>query len=185
MSLDISLIERKTGDGVASMNWLRNPYGLCQWSEDNYALAKSLDPTTIKLKEGLWYPINHWNYEKGSRVNRKLFKQTVDRYGEAIMALEEGFFCFDASELMHFVVPHLPSLPYKDSPWGFSNKHIEGAKRYDQKLAIPMEYFKARCFNLSIPHDLTVLGHYKSWYQQLINFAESLQNPEYQFHCSN
>jgi hypothetical protein len=155
MSLDITLTDRKTGEEIASMNWLRNPYGLCNWAEANYRYAtKQPDP-----KKDLHYVINHWNYEKSSRVNRALFKQIVDEYWRVIKGLEKGYFFFDVWGYIQFIQPNLDLIPQEESLFG--TQRIVGAERLDHEIGIPMEYFADRAFHLG----KSGLDEWKAWFQ--------------------
>jgi hypothetical protein len=169
MSLDISITHKKSGDSM-DMNWLRNPFGLCNWAEAN------VHP---KTKKDLWYVINHWNYEKSRRINRKLFKEVVDAYWAEIQKLEKGYFYFDLGSYMSFVQPHLSELPVERL---FDQDRIKGGVFADDgRYGIPMEYFNKPAFHLS---DAT-LDRYKEWFSQLVEFAQMLQDKDYRFYCSN
>src|SRR6266516_7660671 len=168
MSLDISVHNPETDQSI-EMNWLRNPYGLCNWAESNYLYVTKQEP-----KKTLWYVINHWNYAKSSRVNRKLFLVVVLLYGSEIMPLEKGYFWFDVGSFMSFVLPHMEKIPTENF---IEQKRIEGNVFHDRQIGIPMEYFGDPCFHLSDkyrPYAHT-LAHYQEWYQQLIDFARLLQ----------
>lgn len=169
MSLDISLTNKTTDEVVADMNWLRNPFGLCNWAEDN---------VNVKTKRSLWYVINHWNYGKSHRVNRPLFKQVVDEYWQAIEPLEKGYFFFNIASYMSFVQPHLDVLPVTNQ---FHQPRIEGGIFKGHKYGIPIELFDKPCFNLGY----SSLESYKEWFRQLVEFAELLQDKSNRFYCSN
>lgn len=173
MSLDISLENKKTGELIIEMNWLRNPFGLCQWAEDN--------TNTHDWKKGLWYVINHWNYGKSNRVNRELFKKVVDKHQEIIENLQRGYFFFSLSSYVQFVQPHYDLFPKEKLFTG--DYYIKDSKYDDKKrLMIPMEYFDKPEFNLS--SDVS-LKRYKKWFGALVEFASLLQNKNNKFHCSN
>jgi len=180
MSLDISLTKRDGGE-VMEMNWLRNPFGLCQWAEDN-ARHMGLEP-----RKSLWYVINHWSYDKSRRVNRPLFRDVVYEYANKLIELSNGYYFFDLPSYRQFIEPHIDFLPIDGNRGGFGIKWIEGSK-YDVlgskvgRLMVPIEHFaKHQCFHLP---DVS-LGYYKKWYDDLIEFAELLQNREFRFYCSN
>jgi len=178
MSLDISVYNPETEQTI-EMNWLRNPYGLCSWAESNYLYAKKREP-----KKTLWYVINHWNYAKSPKVNRKLFLAVVMLYGSEIMALEKGYFWFDVGSFMSFVLPHLDMMPTENF---MGQIRIEDNVFHDRQIGIPMDYFANPCFGLSDKYRPTahMLVRYQEWYQQLIDFAKMLQEPGTQFYCSN
>ena len=162
------------------MNWLRNPYGLCNWAEDNFSYALANNPHLAgKPKKPLWYVVNHWNYEKSRRVNRPLFKSVVDDYAAVILGLPQAYFFFDVASFMSFVLPNMDALPTKQT-FG-SSIRIEGNVFHEQKVGIPMEYFSKPQFHLGHAS----LEAYKDWFRQLIEFANLLQDEEYVFYCDN
>lgn len=190
MSLDISLHEKRLtpptefdtlGAEVVSMNWLRNPYGLCNWAEDNFeALGMK-----VAKNESLWYVINHWNYEKAPKVNRVLFKSVVDQYWRVIQKIDKGYFFFDINAYMQFVEPHVDLLP-KERIEILHENRIKGLNHeLKHHVGIPMEYFNLECFNLGIEKFKTPLEHYKNWFLELVQFADKLQDKSLTFYCSN
>lgn len=174
MSLDISVTNKRTGDYL-EMNWLRNPFGLCQWAEDNYLYVHKLE--RVPEEESLWYVINHWNYDKAVQVDRRLMLSTVQRYGECLTEMERGFFWFDLARfpqnLSTHIVPDKLHLPYFGMGYCINVYH-------NDKVGIPIED-TARSVDLS--HK--TLADYQQWYWQLIDFAHALQDPDAQFYCSN
>lgn len=167
MSLDISLV--KHNETVVRMNWLRNPFGLCEWAEKNAAYVE------FKIgKKDLWYVCNNWNYENSNKVNRTLFKKVVDKYWPIIKGLKRGYFFFGLPSYLQFIQPHLKE---------FSGEGIDGI-RYDEhkNLVIPQEYFNKECFHLRD----SSLERYKKWFLELVEFAELLQrDKQCEFYCSN
>jgi hypothetical protein len=170
MSLDISLYNRKTGEDIIEMNWLRNPFGLERWASDN---------ANLEMKKDLWYVCNHWNYKKASRVNRGLFKSVVDKYWEVISNLTEGFFCFDLPAYRQFVEGKTQFMVQED--WAFGQR-IKGAKYEGERLAIPMWQFTPQVIDLGGKNKLE---DYQEWFRELVRFAELLQNENYRLYCSN
>jgi hypothetical protein len=175
MSLDISLV-KKDGTEVMSMNWLRNPFGLCQWAEDNAHYAG------LKPRKRLWYVCNNWNYKNSRRINRPLFRDVVYEYANKLMELSRGYYFFDLPSYRQFIEPHKDFLPWEAGAF-FGNPWITGSKYDDRKrLMVPVEHFAMHgCFALP---DVS-LGYYKKWYDDLIEFAELLQDKTFKFHCSN
>ena len=180
MSLDISLYD-KDDDDIMSINWLRNPYGLERWAEASVFHVK-LD---FESEATLWQVCNENNYDKSEDIDRKRFQRVVWSYWEIIKNIETGFFFFRLGEFIQFIQPHYDRLPKRESAFGFVD--IEGyeyEKPDRDRILIPMEHFKQDCFHLGIRED-SVLQHYKNWFQELIQFAEYLQDESYTFHCSN
>lgn len=174
MGLDLVLTHKKNGEDDYSLNWLRNPFGLCNWVEDN---------TDLKLKKDLYYVCNRWAYDNAKNLNRKLFQEVVLAYQEPINNLERGYFWFDLPSYIAFIQPNIHSLPMRTSTLG-GQPRIDAAiyNRNGDKYGIPMEYFGASCFHMGGRH---TLKHYKEWYGRLVEFAEVMQNRDYRFHCSN
>jgi len=181
MGLDISVYNPETGESL-EMNWLRNPYGLCNWAEANYNYRTESRPDD-ESEQRLWYVINHWNYDKAEYIDRLLFLEVVKRYGRVLMELSQGYFFFTESALKQFVLPHLyinQLLPIYESP----------AVRIDhpvKEYGIPMEHFGHPCFELSSIYrpNAHMLQHYQAWYLRLVEFAEMLLIPGTLFYCSN
>lgn len=176
MSLDISLFDGNYE--VMSMNWLRNPFGLCNWAEDNVCeigLSKG-----INVKHSLWHVINTWSYNKSENIDRRAFLNIVKAYWYIIKEIKQGYFFFTLSSYRQFIKPHEESLP---GHWIMEIYHIDGSKYTKEKevLMIPMEHFSHPCFYLS--H--CSLEDYKRWFDTLGIFALKLQNEKYKFYCSN
>ena len=183
MSLDIALYTDDPELPEVEMNWLRNPFGLRDWAEDNYRIATGAGEREIDL----YHVINHWNYDRAEQVDRPLFKRVVDEYGAVLSGLDRGYFVFDLSGYIQFVEPHLslinreyiiPSAPEIGTRIAGSKYVGKGAC---SRLAIPQEHFAPRAFNLG----RCTLDRYKEWFGELVRFAELLQDERYRFYCSN
>lgn len=181
MSLDISVYNPETGETI-DMNWLRNPYGLCNWAEANYNYKTESRPDD-ESEQRLWHVVNNWAYDTSDQVDRKLFLDVVRRYGQVLLHdLNQGYFFFTEKGLEQFVLPHLSlvQVPIYEPPAvkiGYPHK----------EYGIPMDYLGHSCFGLSDRYrsDAHTLRHYQAWCQQLIDFAELLQVPGTTFYCSN
>lgn len=170
MSLDISL--SKNEEEVISMNWLRNPFGLERWASDN---------TNLNFKKDLWYVCNHWNYDKSSRVNRQMFQEVVLQYWEVVKELKDGYFYFDLPAYQQFVEPNKKYMELNFNNLGIKGERYNTDKQDDRRLAIPMWQFKHPEFHLQN----CSLEYYKNWFNELVEFAELLQDKSYAFYCSN
>lgn len=173
MSLDISVYYPEghpKSDISLSINWLRNPFGLERWAQDN---------TELKSEPNLYEVCNKWNYEKAINIDRPLFKQVVDRYWEAIQKLELGYFFFDLPSFIQFVAPHYNVLPMETSIIGVDR--VKGAIWRGSILGIPMEHFRNPVFHMGP----CTLDDYKRWFGELVEIAELLQDPDTVFYCSN
>ena len=166
MSIDLHLYDGE--EEIISLNWLRNPFGLCNWAEDNVG-------DNLRLH----YVCNEWTYGKSDQVNRPLFKQVVEEYWARIQKLDAGYFFFDLSSYRQFVEPHIAAFPGKRL---FDIWSIDGSK-YDQRgrLMIPMGHFDRPEFDVFKPS----LEGYREWFSELVRFAEKLQNEKHRFYASN
>lgn len=175
MSLDIWIRNEVTGQDL-DMNWLRNPFGLCNWAEDTYLYETKYE--SVPEEQSLYYVVNGWSYDESGKVDKPLFLEIVQRYGKVILNVNKGFFWFHRDKfpdnLSYHVKPH--HTMEISNLLGTSN-----VQHYSDKIGLRME-------------DVTKfvdLGHkngladYKIWYRQLINFAEALQHPDSVFYCSN
>lgn len=176
MSLDISLCNKDDDSDYVSMNWLRNPFGLERWAEDNFKYATKDFAIPVTLSASLWDVCNKWSYDDSEHVDRALFKHVVDVYNIEIKQLKVGYFWFDIYSLMQFVVPDYSRFP-KDPRWN----RILGSHFHEDKLGIPQEYFGRVCGG----EKYCALSYYKKWFGELVEFAELLQDPAYVFYCSN
>lgn len=189
MGLDISLYTDDPELPAMDMNWLRNPFGLRDWAEDNYRIGTGViahggvtegpehDP-------GLWHVINNWSHDRGGQVDRPLFKRVVDEYWSIIDNLEVGYFVFNLGGYLQFVEEHSSQLPREYIiPQHRIGRHITGSLTLGRgdRLAIPQDHFAHRAFNLGDPS----LARYKAWFAELVRFAELLQDDRYHFYCSN
>ena len=183
MSLDISVMSKHTGESM-DMNWLRNPFGLCPWAEANYNYATERQPPE---EQSLWYVINHWNYDTSDQVDKPLFLEVVKRYGVVLHQLERGYFFFTETGLEQFVWPCVGVTSMVEIRRGQPPDIVTVGRGEEKEYGLPMEKFGDPCYHLSDryrPHAHT-LGHYLSWYRDLIRFAEILQEPDASFYCSN
>jgi hypothetical protein len=207
MSLDIHL---ETSDGRRSyaMNWLRNPYGLCQWIEDNARLPEDVRdalvlraqahdekeseeekyPKTVHPASLLWFVINRWCYDKAPQIDRKLFLDVVKAYAAEVEKLDQGYYFFGFGAYRQFVEPHRNQMPSEATQaWAFGGAEPIAGEVWHrengyERLAIPMEHFKRECFHLA-GHNTLV--YYKEWTRHLAEFAEALQAPSVTFYGSN
>lgn len=174
MSLDIGVY--RDGEELVGLNWLRNPFGLCDWAEDN-AHHNGL----AQEKFDLYYVCNHWAYDNATAIDRRLFKEVVDRYGATLLKLDSSFYFFTLSEYRQFIQPHEQLLPGRIVPgtevWSFESSFYDE----QQRLAIPVDHFSHQVFNLGE----VSTRFYQEWFQKLMQMADLLQDPDVQFSCSN
>jgi len=173
MSLDISV--SKDGEELASINWLRNPFGLEQWAERNVGDKVSHFGIT------LYDVCNNWAYDEAKNIDRKLFKDIVDLYWEEIRRLERGYFFFNFQEYVG-LIPYYHGFPV-EKPTFRNITEIKDAIWKGDLYGIPQEYFHDDAkFHMG---SFYTLGQYQSWFKVLVDLAELLQDPEIEFYCSN
>lgn len=182
MSLDLYLYDRETDEEVAWVNWLRNPFGLCNWAMDNVDHDLGASITLHRV-------CNMWSYDKGDDINRELFKTVVDDYGRCVMELKCGYFCFDdwGKALANFTSGNwsAPTCPDRWWPFDYLNDHKD-VINLNGKLAIPQEWFSNPMQSDPFyPAWDASLVAYQAWYRQLMDFANLLQDDRYRFYCSN
>lgn len=157
------------GERIAEINWLRNPFGLINWVQDN------LKPE--KTKYTLYEVCNNWAYENGKNIEKEEFLKTVLSYREKIQSMTEGYFFFDLVGYRTFVEPNIGKMKMAKDIFG--QNCIAGEKYADDmRLMVPMEQFK------DIPTYGMGLDDYKKWYEKLVTFARLLQIPDVEFYCS-
>lgn len=173
MSCDIHLFDRETKQTAMRMNWLRNPFGLVQWAEDNAHHVWGKVPNKT-----LWYVVNHWNYKKSPRVNRPLFKRVVDQYAATLAEMDTTYFFFDVYDFRQFIQENMRLLP---TEVGLSRMNIVGERMSnDRRLMLPLELFKEGFYLSPSTH----IG-YQQWFRELVKFASLLQDKRYSFYCDN
>jgi hypothetical protein len=167
------------GEEVRSMNWLRNPFGLCNWAEDNFCYVGAKSDTE------LYYVVNNWAYDDSNKVDRKLFKSVVDGYWRVISKLSKGYFFFDVHSYIQFLEPKMHFIPRE--PFMNGESRIKNIVHLPDKIGLPMQYMTKDVITLSLNDDQTdgILQRYKDWFLELVKFAEELQDENLEFYCSN
>ncbi len=183
MSLDISVTNKRTDESM-DMNWLRNPFGLCNWAEANFNYATESEPA---YEQSLHYAINHWNYDKADQVDKPFFLEVVKRYGIVLHQLERGYFFFTEKGLEQFVWPCVGITSMIEIRRGQPPDIVRVGRGEEKEYGLPMEKFGDPCYHLSDKYrpNAHTLTHYQDWYRELITFAERLQDPDAVFYCSN
>ena len=172
MSLDLYLCTDT--EEIASMTWLRNPFGLCQWAEDNFGGDGMLA-----------FVCNQWAYDKCEEIDRAMFKRVVDEYWERIKQAPTSYFWFNETQYNQFLRPY-ESYFVKDIVGGIRGRLVT----IDNRKGIPISYFDKpdlpACLNLKrSSQSSTIKDNYDSWFHELVIFAKKLQNQEYKFYCEN
>lgn len=175
MSYDISLSRKAKDscydpdayalDDVHSMNWLRNPFGLCTFAEDNVGDGSS----------ALWHVCNDHAYDKVKDLDRAKFLMVVREYWERIRSMEKASFYFTPGSYDQFAKQYpkiMPPLLHGD---------LEAAVAPLQIL-IPVEKFQhAPNFGW---RNQSVLQYYKDRFQELVELATTMQDPEIEIYIS-
>jgi hypothetical protein len=185
---------------VCALNWLRNPFGLERWAYYNTAheLADLPDDRT------LYYVCNQWAYGTGFDVDRELFYAVVwehlnvlaHTYGEG----KDFYFAFWNDRLItEYVTKYRAYFPNQPGTHGhkiegsFWISGDENGRQGAGTLLVPLRHFEVpeieRGIKLGMefaPAGQTLVQHYMSWYYELLWFAKMLvENPEFEFYCSN
>jgi len=80
------------------------------------------------------------------------------------------------------VAQHYNLFPKEDLPCVINPEILGSIWKGDDLFGIPQEYFNNNeIFYLGNP----TLEYYQSWFKELVDIAELLQDPETEFYCSN
>jgi hypothetical protein len=85
---------------VCAINWLRNPFGLARWIEDNITRTGSDVelPTLITI-------CGQWTYNSSHQVDRDLFLKVVLSYNVEQLKPEQAYYYFNLPEYRQFIEP--------------------------------------------------------------------------------
>ncbi|BDA74393.1 hypothetical protein CAL7716_085590 [Calothrix sp. PCC 7716] len=169
MSLKIALYDGE--QEIISMNWTRNPFGLCRWAEDNFGFDNHL-----------WHVCNEWSYNKAHYIDRALFQQVVHSYYKRLHGHLDFYFYFNNTQFNQFIRNYLDYFPLS------SNGIVGSVVQPDRRLAIPMHHFDEEMpemLQIRRRKEITVCQQYRAWFGELMHFADLLQNANYSFYCSN
>lgn len=165
MSYDLILFEGE--EEIASINWIRNPFGLQRWACDN---------VHIETEIGLWEVCNKWSYKESNNIDRALFKRVVNAYNEVIQSMTEGWFWFD-KDTWNQTKNQFASGNYPAPTWW--NRDCSHPMEWEHRgrIRIPMNMFE---------HNGQMnLTDYKSWFSELVHIADLMQDPEVEVYISN
>lgn len=160
-------------DRSLEMNWLRNPFGLCPFAEDNVGDGSM----------SLWHVCNDNAYDTSNDLDRPRFLDVVTAYREKLQALELGYFHFEFSSYVQFASSYRAMI----LPWGVRADEPRGY-RWDKEhkiLGIDVERFiDEPNFGWS-RQTSSVLQWYKDWFDQLFEIAKLMQEPGSDVYISN
>jgi hypothetical protein len=187
MSLDIAVYRGECYDDadaiLAKMNWLRNPFGLCDWLEDN------CPDVNVPDEFSLWAVVNRWAYSEAVEINdgpqavalRERAIETVEAYNAAAQALTQGYFYFTLSGYLHFV-RHRDEILVNPGPRRLCE--ILVAHKYGSgRIGFDMDAV-ARIVELGHA-DGGVLAGYQAWAQELTDLFALLRDPDNKLYVSN
>ena len=127
MSLKLYL-EDKHNNEIKSITWPRNPFGLCNWAEDNVGDDRS----------SLHHVCNAWQYEKASQCDRPLFQQVVEHYWQKILALDNNScFWFTPPQIKEWISPKKHLFPSS-----VTDKLASSLEQAGLQIGIPMWCFE-------------------------------------------
>jgi hypothetical protein len=166
MSYDITV----TTDGTEhSLNWLRNPFGLCDFAEDNVGDGKN----------SLWHVCNDHAYDDVDKIDRAEFLRVVEEYWDRLRGLERGFFHFTFSSYVQFQNDYAGCMrvqrSHEDYEWADDRAVLRlAAERFQP----------ASNFSWSSTGECP-LDFYKGWFERLLNLARAMQDPNARIYISN
>ena len=173
MGFDMSL---SYAGGRMSMNWLRNPFGLPIWIEYNVQRPDTDLPSLSTI-------CNMWTYKESDNIDRKMFLKVVLSYKTGLEELQSGFFYFNFKEYRQFVEPNAHLMEKEVGFWGTDIKGLKFTKDEQTNrdlVKIPMDVYK-----MKYPISYSNISYYKKWFQELVDFAEKLQDESSKFYCDN
>ncbi len=170
MGLQMTL-RREDGTEAAEMNWF-GPYGLSAWADGNYTYFTGKTP---KQPRTIWGITHTWTYARSVEIDRELFLRMVLKRGEVLMNLTESYFFVTAALYQSEIVPNQRCFPMADY------RRIRGQVYDGERIGIPVELFTF----LDVGYRKTIgTAMYQAWYEQLIAFADLMQDTSLSFYCS-
>jgi hypothetical protein len=168
MSYDIDVT---TKDGAEhSLNWLRNPFGLCSFAEDNVGDGQM----------SLWHVCNDHAYDDVGKIDRAQFLRVVESYWDRLRGLDDAYFFFTFGSYVQF----LPEYPDAMMVRGY--RALVEATRWgdDGRLGIRIGRFQGyeRQFGW---RQTAVLDYYKEWFERLLGASRAMQDPDATIYISN
>lgn len=171
-------------DEIASMDWLRNPFGLCTFVEDNVG----------DRVQSLWHVCNDHAYKVMGELDRRKFRRIVLAYWDRLRNLDKAYFYFDFHAYVQFTSSYSDAMVI--APNRFStdpqNAFAQGAYTWrssssdddPDRLGIRVERFQQYRYEHFSWGDTPVLDFYKDWFKRLVNIAEVMQDLNVEVHIS-
>lgn len=185
MSLDIYLYDRSDQE-VISMNWLRNPFGLIYVIQANTGVD-------------MWGVINDNAYDNSHKVNRKEFLSLAQEAFKKMKALTDGFFLIPVTKLKDGRQKDNNNIKLiKEKIFTKESEHhiiykirwVDYFEHYCLRMCRsqygrPCQDYRQYCTDWNLKAAKEPVKYYKDWTGELLEFATELQNPEYDYYCSN
>ncbi len=161
MSYDIDVV---TPDGQEfEMNWLRNPFGLCGFAEDNVGDGNM----------SLWHVCNDHAYDAVKDLDRAKFLRVVEDYWDRLRGLQRGWFWFTFGSYVQFSYDHAACMRVN-----FGGKLHEWTKKNDVSfLKLDIARFEHDQNWEWSGRNIEPLQFYKNWFEQLLELARAMQDP--------
>lgn len=153
---------------IASMDWLRNLFGLCTFVEDNVG----------DRVQSLWHVCNDQAYKVMGELDRRKFRRIVLAYWDRLRNLDKAYFYFDFHAYVQFMPNYsqamtLPQHPHDESVGLWA----PGTSGDDpDRLGIRIERFQHYGRQHFSWGDTPVLDFYKDWFKRLMHIAEVMQD---------
>lgn len=166
MSYKIAVSRPGDDDVLLSLNWHRNPFGLCSFMEDNIG----------DRIRSLYHICNDYAYGKEKNLNRSKFLRIVNDYQTRLQPKKIAHFFFSFRSFVQFLeqFPKAMVLPVQEAG-------IMGDYRFEwfgsSKLAINVAQFQSYGKELGWD-DMPVLDWYKQWFAKLVKLVEVMQDPD-------
>jgi hypothetical protein len=168
------------------LNWLRNPFGLCDFAEDNVGNGSM----------SLWHVCNDFA-DDIEKFDRARFQEIVHEYWCRLAILHRGYFCFSFRSYVQFVrnfpeAMHLDLLDFMEQDWAWV-----GPRRHPTEVRIDVQRFSIYGRNADVrttsptnnqfgwDAGSNVLDWYRKWFQELHEIASAVQDPNATITISN
>jgi len=169
MSFDMSLSGKDDSD-VASMNWLRNPFGLRDWIRDN----AGIDITPF-------FP----TYDKSETIDRKAALSIVKKAQNMVVQLDKPFFKVSKSSLENEKYPFWAGFD-SDMKRLITSWPIEQNDEY-------IYYFMPETATYVMQLDWlpggyrcdTGFAYYRKWVDELVAFCQLLQDENLTYYADD
>lgn len=158
MSYKITVSRPSDDDVLLSLNWHRNPFGLCSFVEDNAGDQIG----------SLHHICNDHAYDRVKNLDRKKFLRIIKEYGQRLRAVKQAYFFFNFRSYVQFVEKYPTAMLLSLS---------KGFMWHESRIGIRVERFQSYGRKLGWI-DEPVLGWYQQWFKKLAELVAVMQDPD-------